>query len=406
MARRAVQGSHVLVVEVPGWSETRMRVEAELARSGWVAALSPADADILLVCGAPGQELAAVCEGVWAQLPGPRARATVLTEGGVVSTLEQLATELLDEARQRRDARTRSRQPGEEGSAMQHIQSSAHEAHGTAHEEGHSRGHQPAEPDADADADADADMDMDMDMPMPGGIALASGGSDRDGLEMDVLNVPLGPVLPHWPAGLVVRCVLQGDVIVSAGAEVLPAARQANDGGGMGSSSIRRSTHEQGRRAVVRHSDAAVQVLALAGWSSAAGRAGRIRDNAVSGAALVDLAAALEQLGRRIKRSRLLRWTLKGIVVAPGFDAPHDGGSRADAVSVRDRLIEWLDEAVRIARGAPDAYESPEFAAAQHSNLAALPGLITGTDIASARLIVAGLAIDTAKIAYAPEPLS
>ena len=56
-----------------------------------------------------------------------------------------------------------------------------------------------------------------MDMARPGGSPLPrEGDDDRDGLEMDVLHVPLGPVLPHWPAGLVVWCVLQGDVIVSA----------------------------------------------------------------------------------------------------------------------------------------------------------------------------------------------
>ncbi len=47
----------------------------------------------------------------------------------------------------------------------------------------------------------------------PAGISLAGGAEDRDGLEMDVLHLPLGPVLPHWPAGLVVRCVLHGDVV-------------------------------------------------------------------------------------------------------------------------------------------------------------------------------------------------
>src|SRR5699024_11402590 len=46
-----------------------------------------------------------------------------------------------------------------------------------------------------------------MDM-APEGISLAQGGQDRDGLEMDVLHLPLGPVLPFWPAGLVLtaRC--------------------------------------------------------------------------------------------------------------------------------------------------------------------------------------------------------
>src|SRR5699024_755889 len=65
-----------------------------------------------------------------------------------------------------------------------------------------------------------------MDM-APGGIPLAQGGDDRHGLEMDVLHLALGPVLPFWPAGLVLRCSLQGDVVVGAEAAVI-------DGGGYG----------------------------------------------------------------------------------------------------------------------------------------------------------------------------
>src|SRR5699024_7110981 len=59
-----------------------------------------------------------------------------------------------------------------------------------------------------------------MDM-APEGISLAQGGQDRDGLEMDVLHLPLGPVLPFWPAGLVLDCSLQGDVVVDAAASVV-----------------------------------------------------------------------------------------------------------------------------------------------------------------------------------------
>ena len=47
----------------------------------------------------------------------------------------------------------------------------------------------------------------------PDGIPLAEGAEDRDGLEMDVLHLPLGPVLAHWPAGVVLRVTLHGDVV-------------------------------------------------------------------------------------------------------------------------------------------------------------------------------------------------
>ena len=93
-----------------------------------------------------------------------------------------VAAELLDPERQIRDARKR------EGFATDHMSD---------------------------DSDMSGDMNMDMDM-SPSGIPLAEGGDDRDGLEMDVLHLPLGPVLPHWPAGVVLRCTLQGDVVVAA----------------------------------------------------------------------------------------------------------------------------------------------------------------------------------------------
>ena len=50
----------------------------------------------------------------------------------------------------------------------------------------------------------------------PDGIPLAEGAEDRDGLEMDVLHLPLGPVLRHWPAGVVLRLTLHGDVVADA----------------------------------------------------------------------------------------------------------------------------------------------------------------------------------------------
>lgn len=67
------------------------------------------------------------------------------------------------------------------------------------------------------------DMDHgDMEM-APSGIPLAEGAQDRDGLEMDVLHLGLGPVLAHWPAGVRLRCVLSGDVVTEATVALLDA---------------------------------------------------------------------------------------------------------------------------------------------------------------------------------------
>lgn len=389
IALRAVQSVHVLVVEAPGWGETRMRVEAELARRGWTVASSPADADVLLVCGVPGKKLESVCARIWSQLPGPRARVAVHTASDVASALDRAATELLDEGRQQGDAGTRSHQPVEASDETEPAE--------------HGGNEESAEHSAmDMDMDAEMDMSMDMDMPMPGGIPLASGGADRDGLEMDVLHVPLGPVLPHWPAGLVVHCALQGDVIVSAEPEVLPAGVQPNNDGPIGNDS--RSAEDERRSAVIRLSDAAVQVLALAGWSHAAGRARRIRDEVAAGRALVDVAADLDGLARSVSRSWLLRWALKGITVGDAFANAGEGIGQDEPETVRDRLIGWLDEARRIARDNREAYESPDKPELRRSLLDAIPRLLSGTDVATARLIVAGLAIQTAQIVQDREP--
>lgn len=403
VARHAARRVHVLVLEVPGWGETRMRVEAELARRGWASATSPADADVLLVCGAPGEELESVCARLWSQLPGPRVRAAVISASDVASTLERAAEELLDEGRQQSDARTRSRQPAKPRDETAHTQHAAHGSSGESTEHNVDM-HVDMKMDTDMDTDTDMDMDMDMDMPMPGGIPLANGGPDRDGLEMDVLHVPLGPVLPHWPAGLVVRCVLQGDVIVNAEAEVLSAAAQPSGDGPVGGDS-RRLADDERRLAVIRRSDAAVQVLALAGWSFAAGRARRIRDAVASGTALVDAAADLDKLAQSVGRSWALRWTLKGITVGDTLADAQDGMGQSGSETVRGRLVGWLDEARRIARDdkAEGAYELPDNMALQRSLLSEIPRLLNGTDVATARLIVAGLAIETTHVTQTPK---
>ncbi len=298
--------------------------------------------------------------------------------------------ELLDDARQHSDARTRSRQPAKPRDETAHTE---HAAPGDSIE---STEH-------DADMNMNMDMDMDMDMPMPGGIPLASGGPDRDGLEMDVLHVPLGPVLPHWPAGLVVRCVLQGDVIASAQAEILPAAAQPI-GDGLVAGDSGRSVDDTRRLAVIRRSDAAASVLALAGWSFAAGRARRIRDAVASGTALLDVAADLDKLAQSVGRSWTLRWTLKGITVGDTLAQAENVMGQSGSETVRGRLIGWLDEARRTARDdkAEGAYELQNPLALQRSLLSEIPRLLNGTDIATARLIIAALEIETAPVTQTP----
>lgn len=60
LARLAVRSARVLVVEAPGQWLTRVELEQQMLRRGWGTAWTPADADVLAVCGAPGPELSLI----------------------------------------------------------------------------------------------------------------------------------------------------------------------------------------------------------------------------------------------------------------------------------------------------------------------------------------------------------
>jgi len=331
IARLAGRYAHVLVVEIPG--QWRLRVEAErvaLGR-GWRLAASPADADILIVCGHVGEQMAQAVDLAWEQLPGPRARVDLTPGEDVHSRISQGATLLLDASHQREDAAHR----GEMTELLEEADD--HDHSGGADDTHTNHGHM------DHGNMDHGDMEM-----APGGLALAEGGPDRDGLEMDVLHLPLGPVLPHWPAGLVVRCSLQGDVIVDARAERLDTPPEA------GSSAV-----------PARGVDCVASMLALAGWQDAVMRAREIRDMLLDNAP--DAEASLARLNRRIRRSRVLRWSLRGLGLLEGHD-------------VYDRLLGMLEHA----HGGEVDLPGP-------ATLEELAELITGVDLAAARLIVASL---------------
>ncbi|SDY71953.1 hypothetical protein SAMN05661080_04393 [Modestobacter sp. DSM 44400] len=347
LATVAVHRTSALVVEVPGWARTRWAVEREVRRRGWRLAVSPADADLLVTCGRPGPRLADALDLVWAQLPGPRARLDVPTSTAVADALNEAAAQLRDDERQRRDAADRPVEP----------------AMGTPAEDDST-----AEDDGDAQEDDDhGDMDMggdhgDMDMDMePGGIPLASGGGgDRDGLDLDVLHVPLGPVLPCWPPGLLLHCTLHGDVVAEARFEVLGAAA--------GSPPPRRTYRTPADRL-----DRAAQLLTLAGWDDAATQAARLRDDLLDAADPAFCVPVLDRLTRRVRRSRSLRWSLRGLGDGPGGD-------------VWDRLLELLEEArAGLAGQQPAGSPTP---------VDVVPDLVAGLEFSAVRLVVASLDLD------------
>jgi len=365
LARYAVRSAHVLVAEAPGanW-HTRVTVERHVLARGWRLASSPADADVLAVCGVPGTELAGALDLVWDQLPGPRSRVRVDGPDTAATALEQAERDLLDESAQRDDSRSR-----------------------------------PTTPDMDHGGDGDGDMDHgdmdhgdmdhgDMDM-APGGIPLAGGGQDRDGLEMDVLHLRLGPVLPYWPAGLVLRCSLQGDVIVEAEAHVVDADPHAPHHG-HAAGPIGNDDHDSAAIFAARRCDNAANLLALAGWEEAATRARSLRDRLVDGADAGVAAASVAELSRRVARSRLLRWSLRRVRPLSEADLEAHGLPSHLLGDPRDRLLAILDRA----RGA--LHGSVDTSAARREGVTpgVLPHLVTGLDLATARLVVASLDLE------------
>ena len=366
---------HVLLVEVPGWWSTRVAAQQQLSARGWPEASSPADADVLLLCGRPGARFDAALEQVWDQLPGPRARERAEAPTDVADALDRAAAVLADTDRQRMDARDRDRP--NDGSD-----------HRTTDADPRADPHEDSDKDSEENSHEMPDMDN-MDM-APGGIPLAGGGDDRDGLEMDVLQVPLGPVLPCWPAGLVLRCSLQGDVLVGAEVEVLPAGSAAP------------APDLSPRAVAARLCDQARQVLELSGWGSAAQQAARVRDDLLVGVDAAACLARLERLRATVERSRVLRWSLRDL----GRTRTAHGtavGPPVPVGDVHDRLLSFLRSAGDLLDERPDA--EPDLEPGDQLKALSrwagtdpyqLPELVTGLDLAAVRLVVASVAPHTA----------
>ncbi|PVZ06393.1 hypothetical protein [Actinomycetospora cinnamomea] len=351
----ALRRPHALLVEVPGWWRTRVETERAMARRGWRPASSPAGADVLVVCGSPGADLGEVVDRVTDQLPGPRARVAATAPEEVATALDEAAARLADERAQRDDARDRTRADRADR---------ADQGGDGGDDGGDDGGEDGGEDGGDDEDDGDSEM-------APEGIPLAGSGPDRDGLEMDVLNVPLGPVLEHWPAGLVLRCVLQGDVVVEADVDVLA-------GGAAASPSATAAVT----------CDGAARALDLAGWGDAAAGVRRVRDLVLDGHH--DQARRdLDRLAARVARSRVLRWSLRDLGrLDPAQARAH--GLPDDAVGdVHDRLVAMLERARDGLAGRSDA------AGDRSAVVEALPTLVHGLELAAVRLVVASHDPDT-----------
>jgi hypothetical protein len=190
-------------------------------------------------------------------------------------------------------------------------------------------------------------------MGAPHGLAMADRAPDRDGLKLDVLHVPFGPVLADWPAGLKVTLTLQGDIVQAAEVETL-----AGDADGA-------EPFWDGTNAVAARLDALARLLAVAGWTGQAAQARVLRDEALEEGRVEP--SRLAKFVRRTRRSRTLRWMLQDV--------------RLGEATVWTRVSAWLAEL----GGEEHTHTAPDVP---------LDELLVGVDVAAARLIVAALAPD------------
>jgi len=390
LARRAVRATRVLVVAAPDTFAIRVAAERKIAARGWRLASSPADADVLLQVGRVFGELGEVAGRLWDALPGPRARVAAEVAGAVPAALDEAVALLLDAALQADDAASRGAPDvGGDDGGMDMDEDSGDDAmdHGSMDHEDTDDEDMDHEDMDHGDMDhGDMDhegmdhsgmdhggMDMDMDM-SPDGIPLAEGSEDdRDGLEMDVLPVRLGPVLPDWPAGLVLDVTLHGDVIMDA------SARWIGTGDDPGPEPPEPDEFEEAGRAC----DEVVTLLSLGGWPDGAARARAARD-AVLDARRLDAFQMVGDLRHRIMRSGMLRWSLRRTAVIDPERAARLGLPPDFAGDCYDRLLALVDRALSLVERTDGVHVSPV-------GLDVLGHLVLGLDLAAARLLVASL---------------
>jgi hypothetical protein len=190
-------------------------------------------------------------------------------------------------------------------------------------------------------------------MSMPAGLAMADRAPDRDGLKLDQLHVPLGPILPDWPAGLILHTILQGDVIQQAEVEVVDAgvAGESSPPGSLpfwdepwlrALAGERVTRGAAARRRAAAHLDSLGRLLAVAGWVDAALATRRLRDDLLAGLDPPAASARFTRLARRLRRSRILRCLTNRLgVLDPGLAAAHGLGGPAGRAT-GDVTARWL----------------------------------------------------------------
>ncbi|WP_406408601.1 hypothetical protein OG923_08130 [Streptomyces halstedii] len=404
LVRAAAARPRVLLVTTPGGTAVRLAAEKESRCRDWPTAATPAGADLMLVAGPGCRELGPALDRLWGDTPRPRVRLRAETAEDVAAALDAGRARLGATERTHsgtggpaRPARTHGR-----GEDSGRTRTAGGECHTSAGGERHTSGG--GERHTSADGDTDGGMEM------PGGLPMAEVGEDRDGLALDRLHVPLGPFLADWPSGLIVHLVLQGDVV-----------QRARLGGPCGCATTEpfwarpwaRAAEgepvplaEAARWRAAAHLDSLGRLLAVAGWPAEAVTARRIRDDLLDRAPAEAVLPRTLRLQRRVGRSRTLYRLTRGIGTLSTADARAAGVSGPAARAGGDvpaRYRRWLADAVDDVRRLdatglldPLAQESPRgrWDAGRPPSVALaglLPRLLEGTELAAARLVVAGL---------------
>lgn len=341
-SRALVARAHVLVVETPGAFRTRVRLEQAIAAARWCQTETAADADVLVVVGSPGHQLTAIADRTWGQMSEPRARVQITDEANIAHGLDQARAGLLA--------------PAGPSSDQHHKDSTPEHAHAD-HDTEDAAG------DDDASHDAHEHSDHDHGSMSPDGIPLAEGADDRDGLEMDALHLPLGPVLNHWPAGVVLRLTLNGDVVTSATGVRLDSPTHLPTPGGP----------VQAARLL----DSACSLLSLAGLPGLSARARHLRDRCLFETSVDP--QSVHRLAARIDRHRVLRWLWRGTTLTD---------DTARTVGLHEQLVGLVDRAARVLDGDAAASAKP------WPTLDALADLMGGQELAAVRLWVAACGLD------------
>jgi len=384
LARWAFGKPRVLLVDGPQTDSLRWTVEREIDRRGWLMAQSPAGADLLITLGYLGPELGAATDILWSQLPRPRHR-TSITAAPVPEQLDAALKALHSPTSRSEDEPADPEQLlNSLGSAESHDSPDHGHDLGSHDDQEMNGGEDSSGPAAGDHADhnmdehaghdtgehAGHDMDHMHGDGMIAGLPMAQISPDRDGLELDRLAVRLGPWLPGWPTGLMVRGSLQGDVLTDVNVEWADSGHQGHTV----------AAPLPGQAAALDH---LARFLLVAGWSTAARQGRAARDGLLSPSqqTVVRARRAAETLARRVARSHLLSWSVRGIASLPPQETQTQPAGTEDVMA---RIRHWCT----LATGRGDPASLPTI------SLVRLSQALEGLELASARLAVASVGVE------------